>query len=88
MFGLGQAIADHETAIVAVAAAYSGGLRERTACEPILADMPAEPDGAPLAAALRRAAAGNLLSVKEQEAMHPVHAAIIGALRSRIGRQR
>ncbi|MGW4681375.1 AAA family ATPase [Micromonospora taraxaci] len=88
LFGLDQAIADHETAIVAVATAYSGGLRERSACEPILAEMAAEPDGAPLAAALRRAAAGNLLAVKEQEAMHPVHAAIIGALRSRIGRQR
>ncbi|MEU8217179.1 AAA family ATPase [Micromonospora taraxaci] len=88
LFGLDQAIADHEAAIVAVAAAYTGGLRDRTACEPILVELAAKPDGAPLAAALRRAAAGNLLSVKEQEAMHPVHAAIIGALRSRIGRQR
>ncbi|MGW5580019.1 AAA family ATPase [Micromonospora chokoriensis] len=88
LFGLDHAIADHETAIVAVAAAYAGGLPERTACEPILAELATKSDGAPLAAALRRAAAGNLLSVKEQEAMHPVHAAIIGALRSRIGRQR
>ncbi|MEV1142124.1 hypothetical protein [Micromonospora sp. NPDC049799] len=91
LFGLDQVVADHETAIAAVAAAYTGGLREQTACEPILAELAAKPDGARLAAALRRAAAGNLLSVDEQEAMHPVHAAIIGALRSRIariGRQR
>ncbi|WP_327035025.1 hypothetical protein [Micromonospora ureilytica] len=91
LFGLDQAVADHEQAIAAVAAAYTGGLRQRTACEPILADLANKPDGAPLAAALRRAAAGNMLSVDEQEAMHPVHAAIIGALRTRIdtiGRRR
>ncbi|MBQ0988694.1 hypothetical protein KBX08_01125 [Micromonospora sp. H61] len=91
LFSLDQVVADHETAIAAVAAAYTGKLRERTACEPILGELATKPNGAPLATALRRAAAGNLLSVDEQEAMHPVHAAIIGALRSRIdsiGRQR
>ncbi|MEO3772035.1 hypothetical protein [Micromonospora sp. B9E7] len=90
LFGLDQVVADHETVIAAVAAAHTGTLRQRTACEPLLAELATKPDRAPLAAALRRAAAGNLLSVDEQEAMHPVHAAVIGALRIRIdsiGRQ-
>ncbi|WFE58555.1 CHAT domain-containing protein [Micromonospora sp. WMMD712] len=85
LFAFDRLVADLEDEIAVVVAAATGGEGDRAAVEATLAGLAGVPDMVPLVAALRRAAAGDLPSESEQQAMHPVHAAVLAEVRARLG---
>ncbi|MEV6343023.1 CHAT domain-containing protein [Actinoplanes sp. NPDC051851] len=84
LFALDRVVSEMAEEIAAVVAAATGGPPERTAAEESLARLAEIPDMRPLIEPLRRAAAGQPPADTVLRAVHPIHAAVLAEVRTRM----